>query len=418
MNILLAEDSRSTAALIMAHLHQLGHKVTLVMDGRAAIEMYQANPPDMVLMDVVMPEVDGIEATRQIKKLSDERWIPLIIMTGLSSSTELIRGLEAGADDYLIKPVDFDVLSARINAMHRIAIMHDSLYGILENVFNGIITINRQGMVSAFNKAAEDIFGYKAGEVKGRNVNMLMPQPYRDEHDGYLRNYTSDGKARVIGIGRRVSGRRKNGEVFPMELAVSELQCEKGNLFIGVVKDVTKEEAARAEMERLALHDPLTGLPNRAHFNRVLDQLLENADTQTSALFFIDLDGFKPINDQLGHDAGDKALCTVAYRLGQCLDATCFIGRLAGDEFVVLLPQVTSDEAAIAVGNTMVQAISQPMVLPNAEAPRVLGASIGLAFMPRDGRTQTEILTAADEAMYVAKRAGKNRVVSTAQRDA
>lgn len=411
MNILLVEDSRSSAALIIAHLKQWGHKVVLAMDGRAAIALYKEHQPDLVLMDVVMPEMDGIEATRQIKMIGGDRWVPLIIMTGLSSIDDLVKGLNAGADDYLIKPINFDVLLARINAMHRISIMHDSLFGILENVSEGIITINGQGIITAFNKAAEIIFGYNDADIIGRNIKILMPQPYRDEHDDYLKKYLSTRIPHVIGVGRKVFGRRRNGEVFPINLAVSELQCEKGNIFIGVIRDISEEETSRKEIERLALHDPLTGLPNRAYLNKFLDGLFEKTEQHVSAVFFIDLDGFKPINDQLGHEAGDQALCNVAQNLQAKLDKSYFIGRLGGDEFVVVIQDIAEKELACSVGDEIIKAISQPMMLLNYKEPYQLGASVGLAYITREVKTRTDILTNADNAMYEAKRTGKNKVV-------
>ncbi len=412
MNILLAEDSRTSAYFIIPHLETLGHVVTHVLDGLAAVEACKADLPDLVLMDVVMPHMDGIEATRQIKALCGERWIPLIIMTGLSSPNELICGLDAGADDYLIKPINPNVLIARINAMHRIAVVHDTLFGILDSVFNGVITINGTGVMTGFNKAAESIFGYTATETIGKNVAMLMPKHYADEHDSYLRDYLSHGTSRIIGKGgRKVSGRRKNGEIFPMDLAVTELQCEKRNVFIGVVRDISQEEAARQEIERLALHDPLTGLPNRAHINKILDALLEGAGDQVTALFFIDLDEFKPINDKLGHEAGDQALCIVAYRLLRCLNKSSFVGRLGGDEFVVILPDIGSEEAAVAEGEKIIGTISESIPIPNSSHSCLMGASIGFVLIPEDGRTRTEILSTADQAMYEAKRAGKNRII-------
>lgn len=412
MHILLADDSRSAAMMVSAHLQSLGHTVTHVMDGLAAVEFFHATPPDLVLMDVVMPEMDGIEATRRIKAASGEHWVPLVIMTALSSPEELVQGLNAGADDYLIKPINLDVLTARIEAMQRIAIVQDSLFGILDSVFNGIITIDAHGIIGTFNKAAESIFGYQAGEVIGKNVKTLMPQPYRDEHDGYLQRYIAEGIPHVIGNGRKVAGRRKDGEVFPMDLAVTELRSAKRNLFIGVIRDITQEEASRAEIERLALHDALTGLPNRAYLNQVLEEMLPSQAQGLGALLFIDLDGFKPVNDQLGHEAGDQALCTVAQRLRQCLESTeHFVGRLGGDEFVVALPNLPNEDAAFAVGHRIIAAISQPMFLEGSAQACLLGASIGLAFIPHNGRTRTEILTAADDAMYEAKRSGKNRVV-------
>jgi len=409
MRILYAEDSPAVAAHILAVLAEQGHRVIHVMDGRAAVAAYQAEPPDLVLMDVVMPEMDGIEATRRIKALGGERWVPLIIMTGLSATNELLAGFAAGADDYLTKPINLEVLDARIQAMQRIATMQSSLIGVLDNVYEGIITINAQGVMLAFNKAAERIFGYKAAEVMGANVNMLMPNPYRDEHDGYLARYQAEGTAHIIGKGRQVSGRRKNGDIFPMHLAVTEVDGRRGRTFIGLVRDISEEVAARERIEYLASHDSLTCLPNRVRLNEVLDTMLGSG--QTGHLLFIDLDGFKPINDQLGHEAGDQALIEVARRLQATLQAGDFVGRLGGDEFVVILPQTTYDTTALSIARSLIASISVPMSLLATDISRRLGASIGIAPISAAQGSRTMILTAADHAMYEAKRQGKGQAV-------
>lgn len=409
MRILFAEDSPSIAKHISAVLSEQGHTVSHVLNGRAAVENYRQNPPDLVLMDVVMPEMDGLEATRQIKALGGERWVPLIIMTSLSSNQELLTGFAAGADDYIIKPINLDILDARIKAMQHIALIQDSLFGILDNVFEGIITINGHGKISSFNRAAESIFGYAPAEVIGRNVNMLMPAPYKEAHDGYLHRYLQEGQPRIIGTGRKVSGLRKNGDIFPMKLAVTEVSRPHGNLFIGLVRDISEEEAAFARIEFLAHHDALTKLPNRSALADRLEQQLQGE--RRGALLFIDLDGFKPVNDQLGHEAGDQALITIAKRLTTHLGPTDFVGRLGGDEFVVILDQANTVDQAMSGAQALVELISQPMPLLNGSEIRTLGASIGVVLIPASGHTQTEILTAADDAMYTAKQQGKGQAI-------
>ena len=410
MHILLADDSRSASLPVSLFLQQQGHRVTVVFDGRAAVEAYVDERPDLILMDVVMPEMDGIEATRRIKALGGTRWVPIMLMTGLSSQQEVVAGLNAGADDYLVKPVSFEVLEARVQSMQRIATMQDSLFGILDNVFEAIITIDEKGTVKSFNKAAERIFGYTPADVIGHNVNLLMPEPYAREHDGYLERYLREGVPHVIGIGRKVQGRRQNGETFPMRLSVTEASQAHGRLFIGLVNDISSEEAARQRIEYLALHDALTGLPNRANFNDELERALAQDGDSICAMYFIDLDGFKPVNDSLGHEAGDEALRVVATRLRHNLAANDFAARLGGDEFVALCRNVADEKAALVIGDRLIAAISQPMELLGQSAR--VGASIGIALIPQHGTTATEILTAADNAMYAAKRAGKNRCVT------
>ena len=188
MHILFAEDSRMLAMPVIQALEQDGHRVTHVFDGVAAVEHFIAETPDLILIDVTMPNMDGIEATRKIREMPTTKWVPIVMLTGLSSNEDLIKGLEAGADDYLLKPIDFTVLVARMRSKQRILDMQNSYFGILDNVHEGILTINQHGIVQRFNLAAENIFGYTPSDVIGRNVNMLMPEPYKTQHDSYLHN--------------------------------------------------------------------------------------------------------------------------------------------------------------------------------------------------------------------------------------
>ncbi|WP_156302734.1 GGDEF domain-containing response regulator, partial [Methylogaea oryzae] len=407
MNILLADDSRATATPTIHFLTTQGYRVTHVLNGQEALAAYQADRPDLVLMDVVMPIMDGIEATRRIKGLGGARWVPLMLMTGLSQQDEIVAGLDAGADDYLIKPISFQVLSARMRSMHRIATMQDSLFGILDNVYEAIVTIDEAGIVQSYNTAGERIFGYSAAEVVGRNVKLLMPPPYAEEHDGYLARYLRERTPHVIGTGRTVRGRRKNGDVFPMRLAITEIRRADASLFIGLLRDVSEEEAARKRIEFLALHDPLTRLANRAYFNETLAGLSAKPGDDPHALIFIDLDGFKPINDRLGHEAGDEVLKVVAGRLSHALARCDFVARLGGDEFVAIAKNVGSAQNAKRVAQRLLEVLSVPMTLQGATCR--VGASIGVALLGR-GMDTGMALNAADSAMYAAKRDGKGRV--------
>jgi diguanylate cyclase (GGDEF)-like protein/PAS domain S-box-containing protein len=407
MHILFAEDSRMLALPVIQVLETAGHRVTHVFDGTAAVEHYTAEVPDLVLMDVVMAGMNGLDATRMIRAIPTQKWVPIVIMTGLTANEDLIKGLEAGADDYLFKPINMDVLVARMRSKQRIVDMQNSYFGILDNVHEGILTIDQNGTVQRYNLAAEKIFGYTSGEVLGRNVNMLMPEPYKAEHDGYLHNYATTHQPKVIGIGRKVSGRRKNGEVFPMRLAVTEVGGTLGVRFIGLVRDISQEEEDRERIEHLALHDTLTGLPNRASFNEFLAGCISKKEK--FSLLFIDIDGFKPVNDNFGHDVGDKVLIAIAQRMRSTVAGHDFIARLGGDEFVVILPQVGDAVDVENVARRILEKIGEPMSFGGKECH--VGASIGAALHPANGHSEDAILSAADGAMYEAKRGGKNRVV-------
>lgn len=411
MRILYAEDNQSMALPVIAFLQEQGHEVRHAKNGKEAVSMFREELPDLVLMDGVMPELSGVEATRIIKTLhKDQRWVPIVIMTALSADDELIAGLSAGADDYLTKPINFEVLNARISAMQRITQIQDTLRGIFDHAYEGMITINQKAHITSFNKAAETIFGYAAEDVIGKNINVLMPEPYHSAHDGFIQRYLKEGNPRIMGQGRKVRGLRKNGETFAMELGVTEVKAPKGSTFIGMVRDISAEEHYRQRIEYMALHDALTKLPNRVRFMAVLDAAAKRASQQPAAVLYMDLDGFKEVNDTYGHEAGDQVLVAVAARLQQALDDGDTVARLGGDEFVALFNGVEDVPAALEKAEALFDVIGRPIMLTNNVEVRV-GASLGLALMPSHGSTANSILSAADGAMYAAKHSGKNEIM-------
>jgi two-component system NtrC family sensor kinase len=248
LRVLLVEDDRAMALPLKMFIENAGHEVVHVTTGEAAVACYGESPPDMVLMDLIMPGIGGVRATRQIKAVNVGRWVPLIIMTSLASDADIIKGLEAGADEYLTKPLNFDVLGARMRAMQRIAGMQKALSEVLANVTDGIVLINAQGRIQSFNHAARKIFGYQPNEVLGQNVSLLMPAPHRAQHDGYLQRFMTTREPRVMGQSRRLEGVRKNGTVFPMRLGVSSVMSPDGEIFIGLIHDLS-EEVANHEMQ-------------------------------------------------------------------------------------------------------------------------------------------------------------------------
>lgn len=252
MHLLLVDDNQATALPLAAHLRQQGYVVSYVADGLAAVAACRENPPDLVLMDVVMPKMDGIAATRLIKAHAGERWLPLILMTSLSAKDEILAGFAAGADDYLVKPLDLDFLNARMRSMQRVVCMQHRLLSVVDHVNDAVLTIDEAGIVQSYNKAAERIFRYRADEVIGANVKILMPAAYAADHDAYIARYLRDREPHVIGSGRKFSGRRKNGEIFSMDISVTEMRTLGGYQFIGVVRDVSADEIARKKAESAA----------------------------------------------------------------------------------------------------------------------------------------------------------------------
>jgi len=283
------------------------------------------------------------------------------------------------------------------------------LQAIIHNVMDGIITINETGEINGFNPAAEQIFGYLQQDVFGKDVKMLMPEPDKSKHDDYINRYLYIGEGHILGVRRReVTAIRKNGDLFPMELATSEMMLGGQRYFIGIVRDITERKLAEQKIAHLAHFDYLTDLPNRALF---LDNLehsvsLAKRNSYKAAVLFLDLDGFKQVNDTLGHDGGDLLLQEVAKRLKGLIRASDTVARVGGDEFIFVLSNIGSRENTALMANKIIAALSEPF---NIKGQRChVGGSIGISMFPVDSPDSETLIKQADAAMYVAKQSGKN----------
>lgn len=270
---------------------------------------------------------------------------------------------------------------------------------VFDTVPDGIIVIDETGLIQSFNRAAERLFGYSSAEVIGHNVSILMPSPESEEHDEYLQRYLTTGEKRIIGQGREVNAMKSDGTVFPVRLAVGEMDLHGHRGFTGILHDLTELRTAEKE----SLEDVTTGLANRRAFDKLLAAALSRDRT---SLLFIDVDKLKLINDELGHLRGDVAIATAANTIAGSLRTTdpdaC--ARIGGDEFAVVLPHM-GEEDAIRIAERI---LSQVQPALQAIHPRS-GVSIGVASAPMDTPPK-ELLRMADEALYRAKK--KRGIVS------
>ncbi len=308
----------------------------------------------------------------------------------------------------LMRWLVFPLLRKKTAAEMKLRDAEGQTRAILMHIGDGVIVIDERGIVTVFNPAAEQIFGYSAGEIVGDNVNRLMPEPHRSRHDDYLKRYRETGEAAVLKGPREVVGVRRGGEEFPLVIKVQEMRTGPARFFIAAVRDITSEKVMAQRMLDLATRDALTGLPNRLLLADRLKRALLDARRATNhvAVLFMDLDNFKTINDSLGHDVGDLLLQSVAHRLTASLRATDTIARHGGDEFVAVLSGLANAEAAGAV--------IQKLLAQTAAAYDIRGQvlyssmSIGVAIFPGDGEDENTLLKNGDMAMYQAKEAGGN----------
>lgn len=284
---------------------------------------------------------------------------------------------------------------------------------ILNNLMDGVITIDSQGQVESINQAACTLFGYTLDEVLGHNISMLTPEPHRHRHDGYLQRYLLTNKAHILGKVAEVEGLRKDGTLFPMSLQISEVVNGDATIFIGIVRDITQHRRDIEEIRRLAFYDALTGLPNRRLLMDRLRQALHTSHRSGhhGALMFLDLDHFKQLNDTQGHDLGDLLLQQVAARIQGCARVGDSLARLGGDEFVVLLEKLSTSATEAAsqaetVAHKILQSFQGAFDLKGHAHDST--TSIGIVVFKGEHDAIDELLKKADLAMYQAKAAGRN----------
>ncbi len=274
---------------------------------------------------------------------------------------------------------------------------------VTKNAFDAIITADEAGVIDSVNHAVEKMFGFSAAELLGENIAVLMPEPYRSEHDRYIDHCLITDKGRLINNHLEVIGRRKDGTTFPIELSLSEMFIGKKRYFVGIARDITEAKQQTAALKYQALHDGLTELANRTLLSDRIHQtvLMAQRNHQPFALLIMDLDRFKDINDTLGHHYGDLILQQVARRVRNVLRESDTIARLGGDEFAVLLPKTELSQAKHII-DKLLKAIEEPFLI-NEQVLHV-GGSIGVTLYPQHGEDEVTLMQRADVAMYVAKR--------------
>lgn len=288
---------------------------------------------------------------------------------------------------------------------------------IVTNAVEAIIVINTACLIEEFNPAAERIFRWQADEVIGRNVNILMPPPYCNEHDQYVARFLKTNTAHIIGdgVGKEVVGKRKDGTTFPMRISVSQIQTGDKVLFTGILQDITVQKQLEEHLRTLSVRDGLTGIHNRRSFDEALDKEWRRMKRQGSgclSLILLDIDFFKSYNDTYGHQAGDACLKEVAQVIA-CLVSRPgdLVARYGGEEFAVLLPDTPLREAE-RIADRMRKAVSELKIEHRASgAANHITISLGVAGMvPSPIVDSAELVRQADKALYAVKADGRNRV--------
>jgi diguanylate cyclase (GGDEF)-like protein/PAS domain S-box-containing protein len=279
----------------------------------------------------------------------------------------------------------------------------ERIRAILDNVADGIITLDERLVIRSYNPAAERLFGHEAEEVIGKDFVRLIAEPYRPEVKPQLRAYLRAQQGLFEMGSHETVGLRKDGATFPLEFNVGWLGPQR--LVLGSLRDVSERKAETEALQYRALHDPLTGLPNRTFLAERLEESIRAGEREMKpcAVLLMDLDGFKSVNDSLGHEAGDRLLQEVSQRMKSVLRKADTIARYGGDEFAVVPWGATDVPRAVLIAEKIVQAVGKPFTID--DQPISISMSIGIAVFPQHADDAEALTRRADVAMYAAKRA-------------
>jgi diguanylate cyclase (GGDEF)-like protein/PAS domain S-box-containing protein len=410
--ILVVDDDQLMRVMLRDVLTPAGFDVILAEDGVIALSRFTSVRPDLVLLDLIMQGKDGCETCRDLLALPRGKYTHVLMMTSLDDADSIHRAFEAGATDFIAKPLNFELLVHRVRYMLRAS---QSVNRLAENEARlemlkvavdslpiGITFSDVNGIIIYSNPAEAQMHGYEVSELIGKEARKFST---------IERSRTIGAKQlKNLGVWSRESVNvRKNGEKFAAQLtSIPVRDSEANNLgIIATCEDISHRKVAEEKIHQLAYYDIVTGLPNRGMFLERLHQTLAQAqrDRDKVNLIFLDLDNFKDVNDIQGHDIGDKLLRSVAERLSACMRDSDVLARLGGDEFVVVCPSVAPQESVAIVVQRILAIFTEPFEIEGRQL--YTSASIGIAVYPDDSLDASTLFRCADTAMYQAKSDGR-----------
>ncbi|OON63667.1 response regulator receiver protein [Massilia sp. KIM] len=425
--VLVADDDPVMRLLMLEMLAQVGLDAIEAADGREAVQLARSRQPDLILMDVDMPHMDGFSACAEIRKAErDGVSVPIVMVTGGDDVEAVTHAYEAGATDFVSKPINWPILGHRVlyvlrasDAIARLRIADAQNRAVLAAIPDTFFRMNADGFYLDYEPGQE-----RSG--RGRPAPGSHDRNYVGRHVGDV--LPEDIAARMLEQMKAVLATQQVrsveyelldcGEVHHFE---ARLVATSASQVLGLVRDISERKRAEEQIRRLAYCDSLTGIPNRQAFLETLERELQRSKigNKKFAVLFMDLDAFKRINDTLGHNAGDQLLKMVSDRLrdttrpsdlvsrgdGSAERATN-LARLGGDEFTILIPDLERVEHALNVAHRVKEAMRRPFLIEGNEI--FVTASIGISLFPEDGDDCGSLLKYADTAMYHAKNCGKN----------
>ncbi|MBD8200775.1 EAL domain-containing response regulator [Pseudomonas viridiflava] len=422
--ILIVDDDVHVRDLLEVLLQNQHYRTQTAESGEQALEMVEKHAPDLILLDIMMPGMDGYEVASRLKSGKTTSNIPIIMLSALDERSARISGLEAGAEEYLNKPVDSGELWLRVRNLLRLKsfgdymkdhnlILEDQLQqrtidlerfrSVMDASDDAIFLINRNTMsLIEFNRRACQLLGYTADELQRKTPAELGESSMEQLEVVYDQIIAGNGPSEPL----ETLIRDKSGRDVSVEIHRQAYQAGDDWIIVGIVHDITRRKESDQRLLKMAHYDSLTGLPNRDLFYTSLQMGLTQAAVSRwkLAVMTVNLDGFKNINETWGHVLGDQTLLEVSKRLARCLNASDTLGRVDGDEFALILMIREGQADTHQILERIRTTLRTPFQIEDQRV--VMTASIGVALFPEDGEDARELVRHAYTAMNNAKKKG------------
>lgn len=414
MNILVVDDTVANLELLETILHQNGYDVRTSISGEMALKSIEVQTPCLILLDIMMPGIDGYETCKRIKQNPLYKDIPIIFLSAKSEMSDKLKGFDVGAVDYLTKPFDLREVLVRIET-------HISLYKLKRELEQKVEIIDKyvissstdiNGIITQVSQAFSNISGYTKEELIGKSHSILRHPDMPDEIYADLWNTIKSGKTWT----GKVKNLKKDKGYYWVDIIIYPNIDSNGNVsgYNSVKKDITNEK----RIEMLSITDELTGLYNRRHFNNTIENEIKRALRQGSTLSFLmlDVDFFKSYNDTYGHQAGDNVLSSLGKVLLKELKRTeDFAFRLGGEEFGVIYTTKTCASAQKIAQSIRKSIENLKIEHKNSKAADVVTVSLGLMCIDFSNKLNfnydsDSLYKITDDELYKAKEGGRNRL--------
>ncbi|AZC33922.1 Sensory box/GGDEF family protein [Pseudomonas chlororaphis subsp. piscium] len=418
--LLIVDDYPENLLSMRALLQRHDWQVMTAASGVEALGLLLEHDIDLVLLDVQMPEMDGFEVARLMRGSQRTRLTPIIFLTANEQSKDaVIKGYASGAVDYLFKPFDPQILKPKVQALleqqrNRRALQrlsHDLENArafnasVLDNAAEGILVVDEGGIVRFANPAISRLLNAPVSELEGSALLDYLQKPHVPQwaESELFASYRKGETYRL----HDATLRTVPGQQVSVALSCAPLPSEQKAMVVTLL-DMSEVRHLHQQLEYQAVTDPLTGLLNRRGFYQTVESVLLRSERtdKSLVLLYLDLDGFKRVNDSLGHDAGDRVLRWVSEQIKACLRSFDILARMGGDEFTALL-ELEFPEQAAKISEKLIERISICQQIDGLDV--ALGASIGIAIYPDCGSNLDGLMRAADIAMYESKRAGRQQ---------